>query len=66
MLVLPEGILARDIADPNIVLKSAQPLDGPYMGKVLEASRGSKLTTMACIHVPSGTGRVFNVLITGP
>ena len=64
VLVLPEGILARDIADPNIVLKSAQPLDGPFMAKVLEASRGSNLTTMACIHVPSGTGRVFNVLIT--
>jgi len=63
LLVLPEGILARDIADPDIVLKTAQPLDGPFMTQVLEASRGSNLTMMCCIHVPSGAGRVFNVLI---
>ena len=37
LLVLPEGILARDIADPDIVLKTAQPLDGPFMTRVLEA-----------------------------
>jgi predicted amidohydrolase len=64
VLVLPEGILARDIADPDIVLKSAQPLDGPFMTRVLKESRGSKLTLMTCIHVPAGTGRVFNVLVT--
>ena len=28
LLILPEGILARDITDPQIVLKAAQPLDG--------------------------------------
>ena len=39
LLVLPEGILARDIADPDIVLKTAQALDGPFMTQVLEASR---------------------------
>jgi Predicted amidohydrolase len=64
LLVLPEGILARDITDPDIVLKTAQPLDGPFMTQVLEASRGMKLAMMACIHVPSGAGRVFNVLVT--
>ncbi|MBZ6075903.1 deaminated glutathione amidase [Microvirga puerhi] len=64
LLVLPEGILARDITDPDIVLKSAQSLDGPFMTQVLEASRGSALTMMTCIHVPSGSGRVFNVLVT--
>jgi predicted amidohydrolase len=63
LLVLPEGILARDITDPDIVLKTAQPLDGPFMAQVLEASRGSDLTMMCCIHVPSGTGRVFNILV---
>ena len=63
LLVLPEGILARDIADPDIVLKTAQPLDGPFMTRVLEASRGLDLTMMTCIHVPAGTGRVFNTLV---
>ncbi|MCG2598294.1 MAG: hydrolase, partial [Achromobacter sp.] len=28
LLVLPEGILARDIADPDLVRRAAQPLDG--------------------------------------
>jgi predicted amidohydrolase len=61
LLLLPEGILARDITDPDIVLKTAQPLDGPFMQGVLEASKGSALTTLFCIHVPNGKGRVFNV-----
>jgi predicted amidohydrolase len=63
VLVLPEGILAKDITDPRIVLKSAQPLDGPFMTRVIEASRGMKVTMMACIHVPTGTSRVHNVLV---
>ena len=61
LFLLPEGILARDITDPDIVLKTAQPLDGPFMQGVLEASKGSALTTLFCIHVPNGKGRVFNV-----
>ena len=66
LLLLPEGILARDVTDPDIVLKTAQPLDGPFMQGVLEASKalaskGSALTTLFCIHVPNGKGRVFNV-----
>lgn len=60
LLVLPEGILARDITDPKIVLKSAQPLDGPFMTRLLAASRGSALTTLTCVHVPAGRARVFN------
>ena len=39
LLVLPEGVLTRYIADPDIVLKSAQPLDGPFMARLLEATR---------------------------
>lgn len=61
LLLLPEGILARDITDPDIVLKTAQPLDGPFMQGVLAASKGSVLTTLFCIHVPNGKGRVFNI-----
>ena len=64
LLVLPEGILARDITDPQIVLKAAQPLDGPFMSRLLEASRGSQLATMMCVHVPTGEGRVWNTLVT--
>ena len=54
LLVLPEGILARDITDPDIVLKTAQPLDGPFMTQLLAASSNSDLTVMMCVHVPTG------------
>ncbi len=64
LLVLPEGILARDITDPDIVLKTAQPLDGPFMAQLLAESRKSNLTIMMCVHVPTGGQRVFNNLVT--
>ena len=48
LLILPEGILARDITDPQIVLKAAQPLDGPFVSRLLAASRGSRLATLFC------------------
>jgi predicted amidohydrolase len=64
LLVLPEGILARDITDPDIVLKTAQALDGPFMTTLLEASLGNNLTIMMCVHVPTGGGRVHNNLVT--
>ena len=63
LLVLPEGVLARDITDPKIVLKAAQPLDGPFMSALVGASRGSGLTTMTSIHVPAGEARVFNTQV---
>ncbi len=62
LLVLPEGILARDIADPDIVLKSTQELDGPFMTQLLAATKGQRITVMLTIHTPTGDGRVFNVL----
>lgn len=63
LLVLPEGILARDITDPDLVRKSAQPLDGPFVTRLLETSRGNDMTTMMCVHNPAEDGRVWNNLI---
>lgn len=63
LLLLPEGVLARDIADPDLVLKSAQPLDGPFVSRLRVASAGNTLTTMLSLHTPTGDGRAFNVLI---
>ncbi len=64
LLVLPEGVLARDIADPDLVRKAAQPLDGPFVSQLLQASRGNGMTTMLSVHIPSDVeGRVWNVLI---
>jgi predicted amidohydrolase len=64
LLVLPEGVLARDITVPDIVLQSAQPLDGPFMSGVLAESAKHSLTLQMCIHVPNDKGQVFNVLVT--
>lgn len=63
LLVLPEGVLARDITDPDLVLKAAQPLDGPFLSQVLAASRANTLTTMMTVHVPTADGRALNVLV---
>jgi predicted amidohydrolase len=63
LLVLPEGILARDIADPDLVRKAAQPLDGPFVTQLVEASLGLGLTAMMSIHIPSSNERVVNLLI---
>ena len=63
LLVLPEGVLARDITDPDIVKHSAQPLDGPFVTQLLETSRGSRLTTLMCVHSPAANGRIWNTQI---
>ncbi len=63
LLVLPEGILARDIADPDLVGRAAQPLDGPFLLSLLEASEANEMTTMLTIHVPTQTERVKNVFV---
>jgi len=61
LLVLPEGILARDIADPAIVRRVAQPLNGPFVSALREATQGTGLTVAFCMHEPGGPGgRVFN------
>jgi len=77
LLVLPEGVLARGIADPEAVRRAAQPITGPFMTQLLAASRGHALTVMLCIHVPAdgndgsahpasanySDGKVWNVLV---
>lgn len=61
LLVLPEGILARDIADPDLVRRAAQPLDGPFMTRMLEATRDRALTLVMTVHVPADQGKVWNI-----
>jgi len=63
LLVLPEAVLARDIADPDLAVKSAQKLDGPFLCQLLAVSRGNTLTTVLTLHVPADDGRVLNVLV---
>lgn len=63
LLVLPEGILARDIADPDLVGRAAQPLNGPFLTAVLSASKANDMTTMLTIHVPTETHLVKNLFV---
>ena len=63
LLILPEGILARDITDPDLVRKSAQPLDGPFVSALCEATRGTRITLITCVHVPVTPMQVANVQI---
>lgn len=64
LLVLPEGMLAHDIADPDIIARTAQPLSGPFVSALLEASRAQPgLAIAGCLHVPDGAGRHHNTLL---
>ncbi|MBK2638021.1 nitrilase-related carbon-nitrogen hydrolase, partial [Escherichia coli] len=46
LLVLPEALLARDDNDPDLSVKSAQPLDGAFLQPLLAESRRNSLTTV--------------------
>ncbi len=63
LLIFPEGILARDIADPDLVRRAAQNLDGPFVTQLLEFSRQFPMTILMTIHVPSADAseKVWNV-----
>ncbi len=53
LLVLPEALLARDDNDPDLSVKSAQPLDGGFLTMLLAESARNELTTVLTVHVPS-------------
>ncbi|EPK7358926.1 deaminated glutathione amidase [Kluyvera ascorbata] len=63
LLVLPEALLARADSDPDLSVKSAQPLDGGFMQQLKAQSRNDTLTTVLTIHTPSGEGRANNTLV---
>ena len=63
LLIMPEAILAPDIADPECVRRSAQPLDGPFMQGILAASSSLPLTVVFTLYVPAAGQRVSNVQV---
>ena len=63
LLVLPEALLARDDADPDMSVRSAQTLDGEYVRLLREESRKNALTTLLTLHVPTTPGRAANTLL---
>lgn len=63
LLVLPEALLARDDCDPDLSVKSAQPLDGGFIQHLKAQSCGDTLTTIFTVHTPSDDGRARNTLV---
>ena len=63
LLVLPEAVLACDMADPDLARRSAQPLDGPFVTQIRNASRGSSMTSIMTMHTPREDERAWNTLI---
>ncbi|VEB99658.1 (R)-stereoselective amidase [Cedecea lapagei] len=63
LLVLPEAVLARDESDPDMSVKSAQPLDGSYVAQLRAESRKNAMTTVLTMHVPGRAGRAANTLL---
>ena len=54
LFVLPEALLARDDHDADLSVKSAQLLEGEFLGRLRRESKRNMMTTILTIHVPSG------------
>jgi predicted amidohydrolase len=63
ILLLPEGIISRDPADTDATAAGAQPLDGPFVTGLLEASSEHGVAVAGTVHVPTAEGRATNVLV---
>jgi predicted amidohydrolase len=65
LIVLPEGAIARNPADAGWTRKHAEPLDGPFVTGILEATKRLPIAVSCTVHVPAGSadGRVWNVHI---
>ncbi len=58
LFVLPEALLARDDHDADLSVKSAQLLEGEFLGRLRRESKRNMMTTILTIHVPSTPGRM--------
>ncbi|PWG59188.1 nitrilase-related carbon-nitrogen hydrolase [Bifidobacterium catulorum] len=52
LLVLPEGLIARDGGDDAFVAAHAQPLDGPFVTGLRRISMETGVMLMGTVHVP--------------
>lgn len=60
LLVLPEGIICRDPDDPNASVDHAQPLDGPFMDRLVDLGRSRGVAIAGTIHSPTDGDKVAN------
>ena len=54
LLVLPEGLIARDGDDDMFAAAHAQPLDGPFVTGLRRISEERHITLMGAVHAVSG------------
>ena len=63
LFVLPEALLAQTTMIRILSVKSAQLLEGQFIGRLLRESKRNMMTTILTIHVPSTPGRAWNMLV---
>lgn len=65
LIVFPEGVIARNPADGAWTRKHAEPLDGPFVSGILEATREIPVAVSCTVHVPApdAAGKVWNIHI---
>ncbi|WP_125979742.1 nitrilase-related carbon-nitrogen hydrolase [Bifidobacterium goeldii] len=67
LLLLPEGLIARDGNDDRCTVEHAQPMNSPFVRKLRRISAMHGITLMGTIHIlPEGTNAVHNVRHTLP
>uniref|UniRef100_A0A6P4FVC7 Hydrolase YbeM n=1 Tax=Drosophila rhopaloa TaxID=1041015 RepID=A0A6P4FVC7_DRORH len=63
LLILPESIIAADMNDSRITVRTAQPLDGPFVTGLIDALADRDLTVICCIATPDASGLTHNCQI---
>ncbi|MCH4026374.1 MAG: deaminated glutathione amidase [Acetobacter fabarum] len=63
LLILPESIIAADMHDPGITVRTAQMLDGPFVSGLVNALAGKALSVICCIATPAVPALTHNCQI---
>ena len=62
LLVLPEGVIARQDDDPDFVVASAESIDGHFVSRLQEISVESSIALVCSVHI-ARDGAVQNVFL---
>lgn len=63
LLILPESLIAADMHDPGITVRTAQALDGPFVSHLVSALAGTELSVICCIATPAHPALTHNCQI---
>ncbi|WP_315711085.1 deaminated glutathione amidase [Brenneria uluponensis] len=63
LLVLPEAVHARDNNNAEWGMDAAQPINGPFVSQLLEASQSIDISVIFTIHTPVHNEFVHNTLL---